>query len=123
MGVLIVILIAAGLVSTTAPPKDPVPPAGASWPSTNPGSWPSVDVRATWVVRAAPGALLAGHQAEVAMRNMLVDGLPAGTWVLSGLTLPGLGGDIDLLIVGALGAVVLELKYWAGRIVCGQPSI
>jgi hypothetical protein len=51
------------------------------------------------------------------MRNMLVDGLPAGTWVLSRLTLPGLAGDIDLLIVGALGAVVLEVKYWAGRIV------
>ena len=127
MGVLIVILIAASLVSTTAHQKDPVSPAGSSWPSTNPGSRESVNpvvdsdvgVRAPWV-RSAPGALLAGQQAELAVRNMLVDGLPAGTWVLSGLTLPGLGGDIDLLIVGALGAVVLEVKYWAGRIVCGQ---
>jgi hypothetical protein len=54
------------------------------------------------------------------MRDLLLGGLPAGTWVLSGLTLPGLAGDIDLLVVGGLGAVVLEVKYWAGRIVCGQ---
>jgi hypothetical protein len=39
--------------------------------------------------------------------------------VLSGITLPGLAGDIDLLVVGTMGAVVLEVKYWAGRIVCG----
>jgi hypothetical protein len=31
-----------------------------------------------------------------------------------------MAGDIDLLVVGGLGAVVLEVKYWAGRIVCGQ---
>jgi hypothetical protein len=53
------------------------------------------------------------------MRGLLLAGLPAGTWVLSGLTLPGMGGDIDLLVVGALGAIVLEVKYWAGRIMCG----
>jgi hypothetical protein len=62
---------------------------------------------------------VAGQQAETAMRDLLLAGLPAGTWVLSGLTLPSLGGDIDLLVVGTLGAVVLEVKYWAGRIVCG----
>ena len=75
-------------------------------------------VGAPWA-RATPGALLAGQQAETAMRDLLLASLPAGSWVLSGLTLPGLAGDIDLLVVGALGAVVLEVKYWAGRIVCG----
>jgi hypothetical protein len=70
-------------------------------------------------MRAAPGALLAGQQAEAAMRDQLLRGLPAGWWVLSGLVLPGLRGDIDLLVVGGLGAVVLEVKYWAGRIICG----
>ena len=49
---------------------------------------------------------------------LLLAGLPAGTWVVSGLTLPGMAGDIDLLVVGALGASVIEVKYWAGRIVC-----
>jgi len=55
----------------------------------------------------------------VAVRGLLLAALPAGTWVLSGLTLPCMSGDIDLLVVGAMGASVLEVKSWAGHIVCG----
>ena len=109
----IVIMFAATRVPASPPRAEPVP-VGSWWPSAG----PDTAVDAPWV-RATPGALLAGQQAETAMRDLLLASLPAGSWVLSGLTLPGLAGDIDLLVVGALGAVVLEVKYWAGRIVCG----
>jgi hypothetical protein len=72
----------------------------------------------SWV-RATPGALLAGKQAEAAMRQLMLVRLPAGTWVLSQLTLPGLRGDLDLLVIGATGVFVFEVKFWAGRIMCG----
>jgi Nuclease-related domain len=126
--VCIVALIAATLAPTEAPPAEPTAPAGSDWATSGigtrrvgtvrPPSAPMGLERAPWI-RAAPGALLAGQQAEMAMRDYLVGCLPAGCWVLSGLVLPGLSGDIDLLVVGALGGVVLEVKYWAGRIVCG----
>jgi hypothetical protein len=74
--------------------------------------------QAPWV-RASPGGLLAGKQAEAAMRQLLLSRLPAGAWVLSELRLPGLGGDVDLLVIGSSGVFVLEVKYWAGVITCG----
>jgi hypothetical protein len=110
----VVVIFAATLMPARAPQDEHGSPAGSSWTSVS----PDVAVRPPWT-RATSGALVAGQQAETAMRDLLLAGLPAGTWVLSGLTLPSLGGDIDLLVVGALGAVVLEVKYWAGRIVCG----
>ena len=77
----IVVLIAASLVPTRAPREDPLPPTRAWSPSANPASKPStvpdVAVRAPWV-RAAPGAMLAGQQAEAHMRDLLLAGLPAG---------------------------------------------
>jgi hypothetical protein len=39
---------------------------------------------------------------------------------VEGLKLPGSAGEFDLPVVGALGTVVLEVKYWAGQIVCGH---
>jgi hypothetical protein len=74
--------------------------------------------QAPWV-RASPGGLRAGKQAEAAIRQLLLSRLPVGTWVLSELSLPGLGGDLDLLVAGAGGAVIFEVKYWAGVITCG----
>jgi len=130
--VCVVALVAATLAPTEAPPlPNPTAPTDSSRSASRNGTrrletvrqplaptGPQRVERAPWI-RAAPGALLAGQQAEAALRDHLVRGLPAGCWVLSGLVLPGLGGDIDLLVVGAPGCVVLEVKYWAGRIVCG----
>src|SRR5579871_421383 len=92
----IVIMFGATLMPARAPRAEPVP-EGSWWSSAGP-SLPAV---APWAT-AAPGAVLAGHQAEAAMRDLLLAHLPAGSWVLSGVTLPGLAGDIDLLVVGAL---------------------
>ena len=78
----------------------------------------TVAPRPVWA-RAVPAALLAGKQAEAAMRQLMLTRLPAGTWVLSELTLPGLRGDLDVLVIGASGVFVLEVKFWAGRITCG----
>ena len=58
---------------------------------------------------AGQGALLAGLTAEAEMFEYLLRALPAGTWVLRSLTLPGIYGDLDALaaahrvIVGAGG--------------------
>ena len=110
----IVLRFAATLVRSGPPRAAPGASASSWWPSRG----LEVAEPAPWA-RAGPGARQAGQRAEAAMRAQLLAGLPAGTWVLSGLVLPGLPGDIDLLVVGALGAVVVEVKYWAGRIVCG----
>jgi len=38
--------------------------------------------------------------------------------ILNNLELPGLGGDVDLLIVGGTGLYLAEVKAWSGAISC-----
>ena len=71
------------------------------------------------VDQAALDARLAvGRDGERRVRELLLDKLPAGTLVLNNLELPGLGGDVDLLVVGDTGVFLPEVKTWSGKISC-----
>ncbi|HLZ28197.1 MAG TPA: nuclease-related domain-containing protein [Chloroflexota bacterium] len=71
------------------------------------------------VDQAARDARLAvGREGEQRVRELLLNKLPAGTLVLNNLELPGLGGDVDLLVVGDTGLFVPEVKTWSGKISC-----
>jgi len=71
------------------------------------------------VNQAALDARLAvGRDGERRVRELLLDKLPAGTLVLNNLELPGLGGDVDLLVVGDTGLFLPEVKTWSGKISC-----
>jgi hypothetical protein len=52
------------------------------------------------------------------MFEYLLRALPTGTWLLKSLTLAGMYGDLDILVIGRTGVVVVEVKYWAGEIWC-----
>jgi hypothetical protein len=67
---------------------------------------------------ANEGALRAGLAAEDEMFEYLLRALPAGTCVLKSLTLPDMHGDLDVLVIGRSGLLVVEVKYWAGEIWC-----
>jgi hypothetical protein len=67
---------------------------------------------------AADARLAAGRDGERRVRELLLDKLPAGTLVLNNLELPGLGGDVDLLVVGDTGLFLPEVKTWSGKISC-----
>jgi hypothetical protein len=54
------------------------------------------------------------------VRALFLAELPTGTWVLNNLLVPGLMGDIDLLVVGANGVFLPETKTWAGIITCAS---
>jgi hypothetical protein len=62
--------------------------------------------------------LAVGREGEQRVRELLLDKLPAGTMVMNNLELPGLGGDVDLLVVGDTGLFVPEVKTWSGKISC-----
>ncbi len=64
--------------------------------------------------------LAAGREGEARVRALFLTELPAGTWVLNNLVVPGLMGDIDLLVVGANGVFLPEIKTWAGTITCAS---
>jgi hypothetical protein len=71
------------------------------------------------VDQAALDARLAvGRDGERRVRELLLGKLPAGTLVLNNLELPGLGGDVDLLVVGERGLFLPEVKTWSGKISC-----
>ena len=63
--------------------------------------------------------MAAGRAGEERVRNLLLDRLVPGMWVLNNLRLPGLGGDIDLLVIGPTGVFLPEVKTWSGAIQCG----
>lgn len=96
-------------------------PAPASPPSrlaARPGLTRAAGPRV--VDQAALDARLAvGRDGERRVRALLLDKLPAGTLVLNNLELPGLGGDVDLLVVGDRGLFLPEVKTWSGKISCG----
>jgi hypothetical protein len=62
--------------------------------------------------------LAAGREGEARVRTLFLAELPTGTWVLNNLLVPGLMGDIDLLVVGANGVFLPEIKTWSGAITC-----
>jgi hypothetical protein len=64
--------------------------------------------------------LAAGREGEARVRALFLTKLPTGTWVLNNLLVPGLMGDIDLLVVGASGVFLPEIKTWAGAITCAS---
>ena len=77
--------------------------------------------------RPFPGSSLAlaervavGRGGEWRVRVLLLDGLPADTWVLSNVHVPGFMGDADLLVIGSSGLFLIEVKSWSGQITCGR---
>ncbi len=60
----------------------------------------------------------AGLAGEQRVRAVLREQLPEGMWVLNNLRLPTLAGDIDLVVVGANGVFLPEVKTWSGAISC-----
>jgi hypothetical protein len=70
-------------------------------------NWAAIDAREA-----------AGREGELRIRELLLDRLPAGMLILNNLELPGLGGDVDLLIVGGTGLYLAEVKAWSGAISC-----
>jgi hypothetical protein len=89
--------------------------ASQSWPAPGgvgaagpPGlSWAAIDAQEA-----------AGREGELRIRELLLDRLPAGMLILNNLELPGLGGNVDLLIVGGTGLYLAEVKAWSGAISC-----
>jgi hypothetical protein len=75
---------------------------------------PTVEAGATSVERR----LAVGLAGEQLVRERFLETLPHGTWVLNNLRLPTLMGDIDLVVVGANGVFVPEVKTWSGCISC-----
>jgi Nuclease-related domain len=69
-------------------------------------------------VAALQRRLAVGLAGEARVRALFLEELPEGMWVLNNLRLPGLGGDIDLLVVGANGVFLPEVKTWSGAISC-----
>jgi hypothetical protein len=69
-------------------------------------------------VSALRRRLAVGLAGEARVRALFLEELPEGMWVLNNLRLPGLGGDIDLLVVGANGVFLPEVKTWSGAISC-----
>ena len=84
-----------------------------SWP----GSHPTGAVLQTAEVAQR---LAAGREGEARVRALFLAELPTGTWVLNNLLVPGLMGDIDLLVVGATGVFLPEIKTWVGTITCAS---
>src|SRR5947209_15389480 len=84
-----------------------------SWP----GSHPTGAVLQTAEVAQR---LAAGREGEARVRALFLAELPTGTWVLNNLLVPGLRGDIDLLVVGANGVFLPEIKTWVGTITCAS---
>jgi hypothetical protein len=84
-----------------------------SWPGSHPTGA---------VLRTAEVAqrLAAGREGEARVRALFLAELPTGTWVLNNLLVPGLMGDIDLLVVGANGVFLPEIKTWVGTITCAS---
>src|SRR6266851_7080208 len=70
-------------------------------------NWAAIDAREA-----------AGREGELRIRELLLDRLPSGMLILNNLELPGLGGDVDLLIVGGTGLYLAEVKAWSGAISC-----
>src|SRR5712671_200134 len=64
--------------------------------------------------------LAAGREGEARVRALFLAELPTGTWVLNNLLVPGLMGDIDLLVVGANGVFLPEIKTWVGTMTCAS---
>ena len=62
--------------------------------------------------------MAAGREGEARVRALFLADLPNGTSVLNNLLVPGLMGDIDLLVVGANGVFLPEIKTWSGAITC-----
>ena len=79
----------------------------------------------SWPESHSPGAVLqtagvvervaAGQGGEARVRALFLAELPTGTWVLNNLLLPGLMGDIDLLVVGANGVFLQRSKPGLGQ--------
>jgi hypothetical protein len=86
---------------------------------TTQDSWP--DSHPTGAVLQTAGVaqrLAVGREGEARVRTLFLAELPTGTWVLNDLLVPGLMGDIDLLVVGANGVFLSEIKTWSGTITC-----
>jgi len=97
---------------------------GLRFPSREPSrqdSWPASHPTGG-VLQTAEVAqrLAAGRQGEARVRALFLAELPTGTWVLNNLLVPGLMGDIDLLVVGATGVFLPEIKTWVGTITCAS---
>ncbi len=82
-----------------------------SWPESRPTG---VEPRTVGLARRQG----AGQEGEARVRALFLAELPAGTWVLNNLVVPGLMGDIDLLVVGANGVFLPDIKTWSGTITC-----
>jgi hypothetical protein len=82
-----------------------------SWPESHPTG---AALQTTGVAQR----LAVGRDGEARVRTLFLAELPTGTWVLNNLLVPGLMGDIDLLVVGANGVFLPEIKTWAGTITC-----
>jgi hypothetical protein len=100
---------------------------GAIWlflrfPSKEPttqDSWPELHPTGAVLQTAGVAQRLAvGREGEARVRALFLAKLPNGTWVLNNLLVPGLMGDIDLLVVGANGVFLPEIKTWSGTITC-----
>ena len=91
------------------PSKEPT--TQDSWPESNPTG---AVLQTTGVAQR----LAVGRDGEARVRTLFLAELPTGTWVLNNLLVPGLMGDIDLLVVGANGVFLPEIKTWAGTITC-----
>jgi Nuclease-related domain len=87
----------------------PVPPTlapkSAGRPALSRAAGPPVVPQAALDARQA-----VGRDGELRVRALLLEKLPAGTLVLNNLELPGLGGDVDLLVVGDTGVFLPEVK-------------
>ena len=64
-----------------------------------------------------------GRKGEVQVRELLLTRLPAGMLMLNNLELPGLGGDLDLVVVGGAGLFLAEVKSWSGAIKCSPDGL
>ena len=79
-----------------------------SWPASHPTG---AVLQTTEVAQR----LVAGREGEARVRALFLTKLPTGTWVLNNLLVPGLMGDIDLLVVGANGVFLQRSKPGLGQ--------
>src|SRR5437016_12743774 len=94
---------------------------GRSRADRTPDSWPgSHPAGAVLQTAEVAQRLAAGREGEARVRALFLAELPTGTWVLNNLLVPGLRGDIDLLVVGANGVFLPEIKTWVGTITCAS---
>jgi hypothetical protein len=59
-----------------------------------------------------------GYQGEKNVTNLLRKNLDDNYYLINGLYLRGGGGDIDHILLGPMGILVLETKNWSGKIFC-----